>query len=78
MVKIDGSSIENLATDAEDEMFVRTLIDLARKFGIVTSANGWAMKRRRSSWGERASPICRAISSARLSSPRRMKRRLAR
>jgi len=35
MVKIDGSFIENLATHAEDEMFVRTLIDLARKFGIA-------------------------------------------
>jgi len=36
MVKIDGSFIENVATHAEDEMFVRTLIDLARNFGIVT------------------------------------------
>jgi diguanylate cyclase (GGDEF)-like protein len=36
MVKIDGSFIENLATHAEDEMFVRTLIDLAKNFGIVT------------------------------------------
>ncbi len=36
MVKIDGSFIENLGTDAEDEMFVRTLIDLARSFGVVT------------------------------------------
>jgi diguanylate cyclase (GGDEF)-like protein len=36
MVKIDGSFIKNLGTDAEDEMFVRTLIDLARSFGVVT------------------------------------------
>lgn len=36
MVKIDGSFIENLGTNAEDEMFVRTLIDLARSFGVVT------------------------------------------
>jgi EAL domain-containing protein (putative c-di-GMP-specific phosphodiesterase class I) len=36
MVKIDGSFIQNLGTDAEDEMFVRTLIDLARNFGVVT------------------------------------------
>jgi EAL domain-containing protein (putative c-di-GMP-specific phosphodiesterase class I) len=36
MVKIDGSLIENAATHAEDEMFVRTLIDLAKNFGIVT------------------------------------------
>jgi diguanylate cyclase (GGDEF)-like protein len=36
MVKIDGSFVENLATYAEDEMFVRTLIDLARDCGVVT------------------------------------------
>jgi diguanylate cyclase (GGDEF)-like protein len=36
MFKIDGSFIENLGTDAEDEMFVRTLIGLARSFGVVT------------------------------------------
>jgi diguanylate cyclase (GGDEF)-like protein len=36
MVKIDGSFIQNLGTDAEDEMFVRTLIDLAKSFGVVT------------------------------------------
>ncbi len=36
MVKIDGSFIQNLGNDAEDEMFVRTLIDLARSFGVVT------------------------------------------
>ena len=36
MVKIDGSFIQNLGTDAEDEMFVRTLIDLANSFGVVT------------------------------------------
>ena len=36
MVKIDGSFIQNLGTDSEDEMFVRTLIDLARSFGVVT------------------------------------------
>ena len=36
MVKIDSSLIKTLGTDAEDEMFVRTLIDLARSFGVVT------------------------------------------
>jgi diguanylate cyclase (GGDEF)-like protein len=36
MVKIDGSFIENLGTQAEDELFVRTLIELARSFGIAT------------------------------------------
>ena len=36
MVKIDGSFIQNLATQAEDELFVRTLIDLAKSFGITT------------------------------------------
>ena len=36
MVKIDGSFIENLGTQAEDELFVRTLIELAKSFGITT------------------------------------------
>jgi diguanylate cyclase (GGDEF)-like protein len=36
MVKIDGSFIQNLGTQAEDELFVRTLIDLATSFGITT------------------------------------------
>jgi diguanylate cyclase (GGDEF)-like protein len=36
MVKIDGSFIQNLGAQAEDELFVRTLIDLARSFGITT------------------------------------------
>jgi diguanylate cyclase (GGDEF)-like protein len=36
MVKIDGSFIQNLGHQAEDEMFVRTLIELARNFGITT------------------------------------------
>ena len=36
MVKIDGSFIQNLGTQAEDELFVRMLIDLAKSFGITT------------------------------------------
>jgi diguanylate cyclase (GGDEF)-like protein len=36
MVKIDGSFIQNLATQHEDELFVRTLIALAHEFGVVT------------------------------------------
>jgi EAL domain-containing protein (putative c-di-GMP-specific phosphodiesterase class I) len=36
MVKIDGSFIQNLSMQAEDELFVRTLIDLAKSFGITT------------------------------------------
>jgi diguanylate cyclase (GGDEF)-like protein len=36
MVKIDGSFIQNLGTEAEDERLVRTLIDLARSFGVTT------------------------------------------
>ena len=36
MVKIDGSFIQNLGAQAEDELFVRTLIDLAKSFGITT------------------------------------------
>jgi EAL domain-containing protein (putative c-di-GMP-specific phosphodiesterase class I) len=36
MVKIDGSFIQNLGSQAEDELFVRTLIELAKSFGITT------------------------------------------
>jgi diguanylate cyclase (GGDEF)-like protein len=36
MVKIDGSFIENLGSPHEDELFVRTLIELAKSFGITT------------------------------------------
>ena len=36
MVKIDGSVIQNLGAQAEDELFVRTLIDLAKSFGVTT------------------------------------------
>jgi diguanylate cyclase (GGDEF)-like protein len=36
MVKIDGSFIQNLGNRAEDELFVRTLIGLAKSFGITT------------------------------------------
>ena len=36
MVKIDGSFIQNLGAHAEDEMFVRALIDLARNFDVTT------------------------------------------
>ena len=36
MVKIDGSFIQNLGAHADDEMFVRALIDLARKFDVTT------------------------------------------
>jgi EAL domain-containing protein (putative c-di-GMP-specific phosphodiesterase class I) len=36
MVKIDGSFIENLGRQTEDELFVRTLIELVKSFGITT------------------------------------------
>lgn len=36
MVKIDGSFIQNLGKQTEDELFVRTLIELAKSFGITT------------------------------------------
>ncbi|MEZ5839184.1 MAG: bifunctional diguanylate cyclase/phosphodiesterase [Hyphomicrobiales bacterium] len=37
-VKIDGSFIENVANSAEDQVFVRTLIELARTFNLKTVA----------------------------------------
>lgn len=36
MVKIDGSFVENLGSQAEDELFVKTLVELAKSFGITT------------------------------------------
>ncbi len=38
IVKIDGSFILNLADDPEDQMFVRTLQRLAKRFGFKTVA----------------------------------------
>ena len=36
MVKIDGSFMRNITSDPENLMFVETLIDLAKKFGLDT------------------------------------------
>jgi diguanylate cyclase (GGDEF)-like protein len=36
MVKIDASFIENLSAQADEGQFVRTLVDLARNFGMAT------------------------------------------
>ena len=36
MVKIDGSFVDNITTDPHNLLFVETLIDLARKFGLET------------------------------------------
>ena len=38
IVKIDGGFVENLASSRDDQAFVRTLIDLARAFGLKTVA----------------------------------------
>ncbi|MHA1523886.1 MAG: EAL domain-containing protein [Alphaproteobacteria bacterium] len=38
MVKIDGAFIKNLSNSPDDQVFVRTLIDLARNFNLVTVA----------------------------------------
>lgn len=38
MVKIDGSFIRHLVDSNEDEMFVRTLLELARNFGLESVA----------------------------------------
>jgi diguanylate cyclase (GGDEF)-like protein len=69
MVKIDGSFIQNLGTQAEDELFVRTLIELARNFGITTVGE-WVGDEATARLLENAGvAICRAISSGRRSSP---------
>lgn len=38
MVKIDGAYVENMARSRDDQIFVRTLVDLARNFGLETVA----------------------------------------
>lgn len=38
MVKIDGNFVRNLATDKTDRVFLRTMADLARNFGMETVA----------------------------------------
>jgi diguanylate cyclase (GGDEF)-like protein len=38
IVKLDGSFVQNLARSAEDRLFVRTMIDLAKGLGILTVA----------------------------------------
>lgn len=38
MVKIDGAFVKNLAEDSSDRVFVQTMIDLARSFGMETVA----------------------------------------
>lgn len=38
MVKIDGAFIKNLSNSPDDQVFVRTLIDLARNFNLKTVA----------------------------------------
>lgn len=38
MVKIDGVFVKNLANDSSDQIFIKTMIDLARTFGMETVA----------------------------------------
>lgn len=45
MIKIDGSFVKDLHEDADNQFFVRTLIDLAKNFNLVTVAE-WVMDKR--------------------------------
>ncbi len=38
MVKIDGAFVKNLANDSSDQIFIKTMIDLANTFGMETVA----------------------------------------
>jgi EAL domain-containing protein (putative c-di-GMP-specific phosphodiesterase class I) len=54
MVKLDGSFCENLSTNRDNQYFVRSLIDLAKKFDLKTVAE-WVQTKEDaillSSWG---------------------------
>jgi len=45
IVKIDGVFVKNLANDASDQIFIKTMIDLARTFGMETVAEWVGDKR---------------------------------
>lgn len=45
IVKIDGVFVKNLANDASDQIFIKTMIDLARTFGMETVAE-WVSDKR--------------------------------
>ncbi|MBZ0218024.1 MAG: EAL domain-containing protein, partial [Fimbriimonadaceae bacterium] len=38
MIKLDGAFVENLSSDADNQFFVKTLIKLAKNFGMATVA----------------------------------------
>ena len=38
LVKIDGSFVKNLAKDASDRIFIKTMVELAETFGMETVA----------------------------------------
>jgi EAL domain-containing protein (putative c-di-GMP-specific phosphodiesterase class I) len=38
MVKIDGDYVKNLSTSPDNQLFVRTLVDLAKNFRLETVA----------------------------------------
>jgi EAL domain-containing protein (putative c-di-GMP-specific phosphodiesterase class I) len=38
MVKIDGAFVKNMVDDTSDQIFIKTMVDLANTFGLETVA----------------------------------------
>ena len=49
-VKIDGSYVEGLSSSPENQIFVRTLVDLAKSFKLKTTAEWVAPRKTPSCW----------------------------
>jgi EAL domain-containing protein (putative c-di-GMP-specific phosphodiesterase class I) len=45
MVKVDGSFVKGLADSRDNQIFVRTLVDLAKNFNLATVAE-WVAEER--------------------------------
>ena len=64
MVKIDGAYVRELATSPDNQLFVRTLVDLAKNFRLETVAEWVGSEADAKLLNDSASIISRAISSA--------------
>ena len=65
LVKIDGSFVQNIASNTQNRAFVRMFSDLARELGIGLLPNGWKPMWKQIFSRKSASPICRGSIMAR-------------